>query len=91
MSREGVTATTAVAVPSPTPSPPRCSGPYVLLHFLAQLLALPALRLREVLREKPGQPQRQPVGNCKEKCPGQVSSLPVREITQQKLDVWGYA
>lgn len=48
---------------------PLCADSYVLLHFLAQLLALPALWLHQVLCEEPCQPQRQPVGNWKEKFP----------------------
>lgn len=60
--------------PSATPSPLMPSS-YVLLHFLVQLLTLSGVRLQQVLREKPGQPQRQPVGNWKEKFPKSNSFL----------------
>lgn len=79
----------SVAVPQSHPKPPSCPGSYVLLHFLAQLLTLPGVWLHQVLREKPGQPQRQPVGNWKEKFPSQTPSFLVREITQPKAGSMG--
>lgn len=68
--------------PPGPPQTPLVLGSYILLHFLAQLLALPRVRLHQVLREEPGQPQRQPVGNWEEKFPSQTASLLVRETTQ---------
>lgn len=87
--REGALPSPLCGCPQGHPEPPLCPGSYVLFHFLAQLLALPGVRFHQVLREKPGQPQRQPVGNWKEKFPNQTPSFLVREITHPEAGSTG--